>query len=91
MINNKRIFNHLGVVYCNAFLKLTSFQVNGKIQGLILLLFDVKNLLIGPVLPAVVSLNVLTVLVGNFNIQPNSTVEEELPTLEIAAEDEKYG
>jgi len=50
-----------------------------------LLSLGVKNIMLGPVLPAFVSPNVLNVLVKNFNIQPNSTVEEDLPNLEIAA------
>jgi hydroxylamine reductase len=41
----------------------------------------VKNIMLGPKLPALVSPNVLNVLVEKFNIQPNSTVEEDLPTL----------
>jgi len=51
---------------------------------LALLSLGVKNIMLGPVLPAFVSPNVLNVLVEKFNIQPNSTVEEDLPTLEIA-------
>jgi len=50
-----------------------------------LLSLGVKNIMLGPVLPAFVSPNVLNVLVEKFNIQPNSTVEEDLPTLEVAA------
>jgi len=50
-----------------------------------LLSLGVKNIMLGPVLPAFVSPNVLNVLVEKFNIQPNSTVEEDLPTLEIVA------
>jgi len=49
-----------------------------------LLSLGVKNIMLGPVLPAFVSPNVLNVLVEKFNIQPNSTVEEDLPALEIA-------
>jgi len=52
---------------------------------LALLSLGVKNIMLGPVLPAFVSPNVLNVLVEKFNIQPNSTVEEDLPTLEIVA------
>ena len=51
---------------------------------LALLSLGVKNIMLGPVLPAFVSPNVLNVLVEKFNIQPNSTVEEDLPVLEIA-------
>ena len=52
---------------------------------LALLSLGVKNIMLGPVLPAFVSPNVLNVLVEKFNIQPNSTVEKDLPTLEIVA------
>jgi hydroxylamine reductase len=52
---------------------------------LALLSLGVKNIMLGPVLPAFVSPNVLNVLVENFNIRPNSTVEEDLPALEIVA------
>jgi len=50
-----------------------------------LLSMGVKNIMLGPVLPAFVSPNVLNVLVEKFNIQPNSTVEEDLPTLNAVA------
>ena len=50
-----------------------------------LLSLGVKNIMLGPVLPAFVSPNVLNVLVEKFNIQPNSTVEEDLPTLKVVA------
>jgi len=50
-----------------------------------LLSMGVKNIMLGPVLPAFVSPNVLSVLVEKFNIQPNSTVEEDLPTLNAVA------
>jgi hydroxylamine reductase len=50
-----------------------------------LLSLGVKNIMLGPVLPAFVSPNVLNVLVEKFNIQPNSTVEEDLPTLNAVA------
>jgi len=50
-----------------------------------LLSMGVKNIMLGPKLPAFVSSNVLDVLVEKFNIQPNSTVEEDLPTLNAVA------
>ncbi len=50
-----------------------------------LLSLGVKNIMLGPKLPAFVSPNVLNVLVENFNIQANSTVEEDLPTLKAVA------
>ena len=52
---------------------------------LALLSLGVKNIMLGPTLPAFVSPNVLKVLVEKFNIQPNSTVENDLPALQIAA------
>lgn len=45
---------------------------------LTLLHLGVKNIKLGPSLPAFLSENVLKVLVENFNIQPTSTVEEDL-------------
>ncbi len=50
-----------------------------------LLSLGVKNIMLGPTLPAFVSPNVLKILVEKFNIQPNSTVENDLPTLKIVA------
>lgn len=48
---------------------------------LALLSLGVKNIMLGPTLPAFVSPNVLNVLVENFNIRPNSTVEEDMKIL----------
>ncbi len=48
---------------------------------LALLSLGVKNIMLGPTLPAFVSPNVLNVLVENFNIRPNSTVEEDMKVL----------
>ncbi|MBN2111259.1 MAG: hydroxylamine reductase [Methanosarcinaceae archaeon] len=48
---------------------------------LALLSLGVKNIMLGPRLPAFVSPNVLNVLVGQFNIMPNSSVEEDLKVL----------
>ena len=48
---------------------------------LALLSLGVKNIMLGPTLPAFVSPNVLNVLVDNFNIMPNTTVDEDLKTL----------
>ena len=53
-----------------------------------LLSLGVKNIMLGPVLPGFVSPNVLNVLVENFNIRPNSTVEEDLPILNVVAYDD---
>ena len=46
-----------------------------------LLSMGVKNIMLGPKLPAFVSPNVLNVLVEKFNIQPNSSVEEDMVKL----------
>jgi len=48
---------------------------------LALLSLGVKNITLGPKLPAFVSPNVLNVLVEQFNIRPNATVEEDLKVL----------
>ena len=48
---------------------------------LALLSLGVKNITLGPTLPAFVSPNVLKVLVDNFNIRPNTTVEEDMKIL----------
>jgi len=52
---------------------------------LALLSLGVKNIMLGPKLPAFISPNVLNVLVENFNIRPNSTIEEDLPLLTVTA------
>jgi hydroxylamine reductase len=48
---------------------------------LALLYLGVKDITLGPRLPAFVSPNVLDVLVKEFNIRKNTTVEEDLPLL----------
>jgi hydroxylamine reductase len=48
---------------------------------LALLSLGVKNIMLGPVLPAFVSPNVLKVLVEKFNIMPNSTVDDDMKKL----------
>ena len=48
---------------------------------LALLSLGIKNITLGPTLPACVSPNVLKVLVDNFNIRPNTTVEEDMKIL----------
>lgn len=48
---------------------------------LALLSLGVKNITLGPTLPACVSPNVLKVLVDNFNIKPNTTVEADMKVL----------
>jgi len=46
-----------------------------------LLSLGVKNIILGPVLPAFVSPNVLKVLVEKFNIMPNTNVEDDMKKL----------
>jgi len=48
---------------------------------LALLSLGIKNITLGPTLPACVSPNVLKVLEENFNIKPNTTVEEDMKIL----------
>ena len=43
-----------------------------------------RLLLLGPTLPAFLSDNVVKVLVENFNIAPNGTVEEDIQNLILA-------
>jgi len=50
---------------------------------LALLSLGVKNIMLGPKLPAFVSPNVLSVLVDKFNIQPHSEIEADMVTLNI--------
>jgi hydroxylamine reductase len=50
---------------------------------LALLSLGVKNIMLGPTLPAFISPTVLNVLVETFNIQLNSTVDEDLKKLSI--------
>lgn len=48
---------------------------------LALLSLGVKNITLGPTLPAFISPNVIKVLVENFNLRPNTTVEEDMKVL----------
>jgi hydroxylamine reductase len=59
------------------------YEQKAVIVFLSLLSLGVKNIMLGPTLPAVVSPNVLKVLVEKFNIQPNSTIDEDLQKLSI--------
>ncbi|WP_407356660.1 hydroxylamine reductase [Methanolobus sp. WCC5] len=68
--------NDLPVVYNIAW-----YEQKAVLVLLALLSLGVKNIMLGPTLPAFVSPNVLNVLVDNFNIRPNSTVEEDLKVL----------
>jgi len=48
---------------------------------LALLSLGVKNITLGPTLPAFISPNILNVLVDKFNIRPHTTVQEDLKVL----------
>jgi len=48
---------------------------------LALLSLGVKNITLGPTLPAFVSPNVVKVLVENFNLRPHTTIEEDMKVL----------
>lgn len=48
---------------------------------LTLLHLGIKNILLGPTLPAFISPNVLDILVKNYNIMPTSTPDEDLEKL----------
>ncbi len=48
---------------------------------LALLSLGVKNITLGPTLPAFLSPNVIKVLVENFNLRPHTTVEEDMKVL----------
>ncbi len=54
-----------------------------KAVAILLTLFHlgIKNIRLGPSLPAFITPNVLDVLVKNFNIMPNSTPEEDLKSI----------
>jgi len=57
------------------------YEQKAVIVLLTLLRLEIKNITLGPTLPAFISPNVLNVLVEKFNIRPNSTVEEDLKVL----------
>jgi hydroxylamine reductase len=48
---------------------------------LALLSLGIKNITLGPTLPACISPNIFKVLVDNFNIRPNAIVEEDMKIL----------
>ena len=54
------------------------YEQKAVIVLLALLSLGVKNIHLGPTLPAFLSPNVVDVLVENFNIAPNTTVEEDI-------------
>lgn len=65
--------NDLPIIYNIAW-----YEQKAVLVLLALLHLGVKNIMLGPTLPAFVSPNVLNVLVENFNIQPNTTVDEDI-------------
>ncbi len=60
------------------FYNIAWYEQKAVIVLLALLSLGVKNITLGPTLPAFISPNVLDVLVENFQIRPNTTVEEDL-------------
>ena len=71
--------NELPIVYNIAW-----YEQKAVIVLLALLSLGVKNIHLGPTLPAFLSDNVVKVLVENFNIAPNGTVEEDIQNLILA-------
>jgi len=65
--------NQLPIIYNIAW-----YEQKAVLVLLALLHLGVKNIMLGPVLPAFVSSNVLKLLVEKFNLQPNSTVEKDI-------------
>ena len=65
--------NELPIIYNIAW-----YEQKAVIVLLALLYLGVKNIHLGPTLPAFLSPNVLNVLIKNFNISGISTVEEDL-------------
>jgi hydroxylamine reductase len=55
------------------------YEQKAELILLSLLALGIKNIHLGPTLPAFVSPNVLKILVDKFNIQPTTTVEQDLP------------
>jgi hydroxylamine reductase len=72
--------NDLPIIYNIAW-----YEQKAVLVLLSLLSLGVKNIILGPKLPAFVSQNVLNVLVENFKIRPNSSIEEDLKTLKLVA------
>lgn len=68
--------NDLPIVYNIAW-----YEQKAVIVLLALLSLGIKNIHLGPSLPAFLSENVVNVLVENFGISPNSTVEEDMEKL----------
>jgi hydroxylamine reductase len=62
-------------------LVLSWYEQKAVIILLTLLSLGIKNIYLGPTLPAFISPNVLKVLVDKFNIKPISTPEADLKTI----------
>ncbi|MCD4704047.1 MAG: hydroxylamine reductase, partial [Methanosarcinaceae archaeon] len=57
------------------------YEQKAVIVLLTLLRLGIKDITLGPTLPAFISPNVLNILVERFNITPNSTIEEDMERL----------
>jgi hydroxylamine reductase len=68
--------NELPIVYNIAW-----YEQKAVLVLLALLSLGVKNITLGPTIPAFISSNVLNILIENFNISPNSTVENDMNKL----------
>lgn len=71
--------NDLPIIY-----NLAWYEQKAVIVFLGLLSLGVKNIHLGPTLPAFLSENVVNVLVENFQVAPNGTVEEDIENLIMA-------
>lgn len=71
--------NELPIIY-----NLAWYEQKAVIVFLALLSLGVKNIHLGPTLPAFLSENVVKVLVENFQVAPNGTVEEDIEKLIMA-------
>lgn len=74
----KEIFGAADINDLPIFFNIAWYEQKAVIVLLALLSLGVKNIHIGPSLPAFVSEGVLKVLVENFGLAPNSTVEEDI-------------
>jgi hydroxylamine reductase len=70
--------NDLPIVYNIAW-----YEQKAVLVLLSLLSLGVKNIMLGPSLPAFVSPGVLQVLVDKFGVMPNTTVEEDIENLKV--------
>jgi len=70
--------NDLPIIYNIAW-----YEQKAVLVLLALLSIGIKNIILGPKLPAFISKNVLNVLVENFNLMPNTTVDNDIKNLEL--------